>query len=116
MRAIVIRFAGCMVALWAACQLFPQAAAEHGILSGSIMLTILYTLLRPLALLLALPFNLHIYGLLTPLVDALFVLWTSAWVGGLSFGYWQSAATALLISAAYYPYSFYTQKRIMSKI
>lgn len=112
MKAIIVRFTCCALALWLGCLLFPQACSANGILAGSIMLTILYTILRPLLLAIILVFNLHLFGLLTPLADALFLLWTSAWVNGLSLSYWQSVAMALLVSAAYFPYSLYKERML----
>jgi len=68
-----------------------------------------------LLLTLALPFNLLLFGLVTPLADALLILWTTAWVSGLSLGYWQCVAVALIISLAYYPYSRFKQRQLLGE-
>jgi len=112
MNVIIIRWLGCLSALALSPLLFPGVATLPGILIGSLMLTILYVIVRPLLLIPALPFNLLLSGLVTPLADALLIRWTAAWVGGLTLTYWQCVATALLISAAYLPYSQAKQRRL----
>ena len=112
MSAIGIRWLGCMCALALSSLLFSGAVVWPGVLLGSFMLTILYILLRPILLIPALPFNLLLAGLVTPFIDALLIRWTAAWVGGLTLNYWQCVATALLISAAYLPYSQMKQRQL----
>ena len=75
------------------------------LLWGSLMLTVLYTLIRPFIQTLILPLNLFLGGLLTPLTDALLVSWTAACVHGLSLGYWDGVLVSLAIGAAYLPYA-----------
>ena len=116
MNALAIRLLGCLAALALSALLFPGAATLGGVLLGALMLTILYLLIRPLLLTLALPFNLLLFGLVTPLADALLIRWTAAWVGGLSLNYWQCVAAALLISLAYYPYSHWKQRQLGQKV
>ena len=112
MSSIAMRLLGCLAALSFSALLFPGAATIPGVLLGTLMLTLLYLLIRPLLLTLALPFNLLLFGLVTPLADALLIRWTAAWVGGLTLGYWQCVALALIISLAYYPYSYWKQHQL----
>jgi uncharacterized membrane protein YvlD (DUF360 family) len=112
MNAIAIRLLGCLAALSLSALLFPGSADLSGVLVGALLLTLLYVLIRPLLLTLALPFNLLLLGLVTPLADALLIRWTAAWVGGLTLTYWQCVAVALLISLAYYPYSCRKQRQL----
>ena len=115
MNAIVLRFIGCLSALSLSALLFPGAADISGVLLGALLLTLLYVLIRPLLLTLALPFNLLLLSLATPLADALLIRWTAAWVGGLTLSYWQSVALALIISLAYYPYSLLKQRQLQAE-
>ena len=101
MSMIAMRWLGCVAALAISSLLFPDAVTLPGVLVGASMLTALYVLLRPVLLIPALPFNLLLFGLVTPFIDALLIRWTAAWVSGLALTYWQCVATALLISAAY---------------
>jgi len=112
MSAISIRLLGCLAALSLSSLIFPGAANLSGVLLGTLMLTLLYMLIRPLLLTLALPFNLLLLGLVTPLADALLIRWTAAWISGLTLSYWQCVALALLISLAYYPYACLKQRRL----
>lgn len=112
MTAVFARFAGCLFALSVAGLVFPGACTMGGVFWGSVLLTVFYVLLRPLMQVLILPFNLFTFGLLTPITDALFCLWASAWVGGLSLGYLQSVAAALLISLANIPYSAWKKRKL----
>ncbi|MCL1816323.1 MAG: phage holin family protein [Clostridiales bacterium] len=107
MHIIAIRFLGCLTALSLSALLFPGSSSLFGALMGSLMLTLLYIIIRPLLLTLALPFNLLLFGLVTPLADGLLVRWTAAWINGLTLNYWQGVVLALVISLAYYPYSRY---------
>jgi len=112
MNALATRFLGCLAALGLGALLFPGAADLNGVLLGALMLTALYLLIRPLLLTLALPLNLLLFGLATPLADALLIRWTAAWVSGLTLSYWQCVAVALIISLAYYPYSRWKQRQL----
>ena len=112
MNALSMRLLGCLAAFSLSALLFPGSANIPGALLGTLMLTALYVLIRPLLLTLALPFNLLLFGLVTPLADALLIRWTAAWVGGLTLGYWQCVALALIISLAYYPYSRWKQHQL----
>ena len=105
MRAIVFRamgIAGVMACLFA---IAPDRCQGSALLWGSLMLTVLYTLIRPFIQTLILPVNLFLGGLLTPLTDALLVSWTAACVHGLSLGYWDGVLVSLAIGAAYLPYA-----------
>lgn len=113
MKLLFIRFMGCTVALVLSALLF-QGSCPLSVLWGSALLTIFYTLLRPLLQVLISPFNLFVLGLLTPLTDALLVKWAAAWTPGLSFTYWQAVAAALTISLAYYPYSVWKKRKLAS--
>lgn len=110
--AFFARFIACGAALLLALPLFPGTGTVSAALWGSMLLTVFYTLVRPLLLTLLLPFNLFLVGLLTPLADALLVLWAGAWVNGLAFSYWQGVAVALLVSLLYMPYSYWKQKSL----
>jgi uncharacterized membrane protein YvlD (DUF360 family) len=114
MSAIALRLVGCLAALSLSNLLFPGAAGLGGVLLGTLMLTLLYILIRPLLLTLALPFNLLLCGLATPLADALLIRWTAAWVG-LILSYWQCVTIALIISLAYYPYSLFKQRQLQAR-
>nr|WP_122012182.1 phage holin family protein [Maliibacterium massiliense] len=108
--AFLARVAGCALSLCAAGLLFPGISSLGGVLWGTLMLTLLYTLLRPAMQAIIAPLNLVVLGLLTPITDALFVWWTSAWVGGLALSYGQSIVVALLISLCFVPYSCWKQR------
>lgn len=110
--AFFARFIACGAALLLALPLFPGTGTVSAALWGSMLLTVFYTLVRPLMLTILLPFNLFLIGLLTPLADALLVLWAGAWVNGLAFSYWQGVAVALLVSVLYTPYSCWKQKSL----
>lgn len=112
MKAILMRFMVCALGLGIGSLLYPQAIATGSILGGSIMLALLFIILRPLLQLFILLPNMLFCGLLTPLADALLLLWTSAWIGGIALGYWQAVAISLLMSVLYHPYSLYTQHRL----
>lgn len=112
MNAILARWLGTAATLGATALLCPGLCTGSGVLWGSVMLTVLYVLIRPLTQTVALPFNLFLGGLLTPLTDALLIWWTSAWVSGLAVGYWQCVALALVISAAYAPYAASRRSRL----
>ena len=112
MPAIASRFLGCLAVLAITNFIFPNSVTPIGMLLGTIMLLLLYTFLRPLMLVLALPFNLLLLGLVTPFADALLVRWTAAWVCGLTLTYWQALLVAILLSIAYWPYSLWRQNRL----
>ena len=112
MTATALRLLGCLAALSLGGLLFPGAASLSGVLLGALLLTFFYLLIRPLLLTLALPLNLLLFGLLTPLADALLIRWAAAWVSGLTLSYWQCVTVALLISLAYYPYSLWKQHQL----
>ena len=112
MNAVLIRFAGCLAALSISTLLFPGAAGLGGIICGALLMTLFYVLIRPLLLTLALPLNLLLFGLVTPLADALLIRWAAAWTADLYLGYWQCVATALIVSLAYYPYSILKQRQL----
>lgn len=112
MNPAIMRIVSCVIALSATALIFPGSCNFWGLLWGTVMLTILYILLRPLIQLVCFPFNAVLLGLVTPFVDALLVRWTVAWVGGLQLTYWQCLVTALLIGVAYYPYSAWKQRRV----
>ena len=99
------RLIGCFAALMAVGYIFPETVTLMGAVWGSLLLAGFYTLLRPLSEAILLPLNLFLFGLATPFMDALFVLWAAAWINGLSMGYWQAFAAALLISVAFMPYA-----------
>jgi uncharacterized membrane protein YvlD (DUF360 family) len=116
LRAIGIRLAGIVIVLAVCGWLLPGSLQEGGLLWGSVMLGLLYIFLRPLLLTIVLPLNLLLFGLVTPLADALLVCWTAAWVGGLSLTYWQAVLVALALSLAYLPYSNSKQRRLGCKL
>ena len=100
------RLVGCFAALMAANLIFPETAATiMDAAWGSLLLAAFYTALRPLSEALLLLLNLFAFGLATPFMDALYVLWAAAWVKGLSINYWQAVVAALLISIMIMPYA-----------
>lgn len=105
MKAIACRAAGitCVMLCWFLAA--PDRCQGGAVLWGSLMLTVLYTLVRPLMQTLILPLNLFLAGLLTPLTDALLVIWTGAWVPGLSLGYWDGVLFSMAAGLAYLPYA-----------
>lgn len=109
---LCVRFLTCLAGLAVAGLIFPGAVSLMGAVYGALLITVFYALLRPLADLIALPANLFLFGLAAPFTDALFVWWASAWIGGLSFTYMQGVAVALLVSAAFIPYSTWRQNRL----
>ena len=112
MKIVLIRLAGCLAALSLSNLFFPNTAALSGVIFGALLLTLFYILIRPLLLTLALPFNLLLFGLVTPLADALLLRWAAAWIRGLSLTYWQCVTLALIISLAYWPYSQWKQQQL----
>jgi len=112
---VLIRLAGCSAALCLGIIFFPGSINIYGLIWGALLLTVFYTLLRPLLLTLALPFNLLLGGLITPLADALLIRWAAAWINGLMLNYWQCVALALTISLAYWPYSMWKQRQLPNK-
>ena len=111
--AFLIRVVGAAAALMVAGLIFPGSVSVAGALWGTVMLTVLYVLLRPLLLAVLLPLNLVGLGLATPFGDGLLVLWTSAWVGGIHISYLQAVAVALMISLANLPYSNAKEQRVL---
>lgn len=105
MKAIVFRAIGIACVMACLFAIAPDRCQGSALLWGSLMLTVLYTLIRPFIQTLILPLNLFLGGLLTPLTDALLVSWTAACVHGLSLGYWDGVLVSLAIGAAYLPYA-----------
>ena len=105
MKAIVFRAIGIACVMACLFAIAPDRCQGSAPLWGSLMLTVLYTLIRPFIQTLILPLNVFWAGLLTPLTDALLVSWTAAWVHGLSLGYWDGVLISLAIGAAYLPYA-----------
>lgn len=105
MKGLVVRYLGCMAALACCAVVFPGSCALWAAPLGGLVAAVLYSLIRPLLQTLLLPLNLFLLGVLTPLTDALLVLWACAWTPGLSLGYWQAVCAALLISLFWLPYA-----------
>ena len=101
MKAIVFRAIGIACVMACLFAIAPDRCQGSAPLWGSLMLTVLYTLIRPFIQTLILPLNIFLAGLLTPLTDALLVSWTAAWVHG----YWDGVLISLAIGAAYLPYA-----------
>ena len=112
MNAAVWRLFSCVAAVAVTGLIFPYTVNVMALLWATLMLFLLYTLLRPLLLLLALPLNMLLFGLLTPLGDALLLRWTVAWVHGLNWHYWQCLVAAIIISILYWPYSLWKKRRL----
>ncbi len=105
MKAFLIRLSGCWGALAVFALLFPQAGTLSSVLLGGIVLAVLYALVRPLLQTVLLPFNLLLFGVFTPLTDALLVLWAWSWSGFHGPGYWAAVGCALLLSLFWAPYA-----------
>lgn len=103
MKVLFARLVGCVGAFALCGVLFPGACTLLGALWGGAFLTLLYALIRPLLQTLLLPLNLILFGIFTPLTDALLVLWACAWTPGTSLGYWQAVCAALLVSLFWLP-------------
>lgn len=112
MRAAFNRFVGSAAALTVTSLLFTGRFSLWAILFGSVMLTLLYILIRPLMQVIIAPFNLFLFGVLTPLADALLVLWTSAWISGLSLRYWHCIVAALIISLVFCQYTAWKKEHV----
>lgn len=97
MKAIVFRAIGIACVMACLFAIAPDRCQGSAPLWGSLMLTVLYTLIRPFIQTLILPLNVFLAALL--------VSWTAAWVHGLSLGYWDGVLISLAIGAAYLPYA-----------
>ncbi len=115
MTGIIARLLGSWGALAVCALLFPGSCTLWGILWGGLALTALYLLIRPLIQTLLLPLNLFLLGLLTPLTDALLVLWACAWTPGTELGYWQAVGAALLLSLFWLPYAKGKRNRLLKR-
>lgn len=105
MTSFLARVLSCCGAFAVCALLFPGTCTIWGVLAGGALLTVFYVFLRPVLQGLILPLNLFLAGLLTPLTDALLVLWACAWTGGTELSYWQSVCAALLAALFYLPYT-----------
>lgn len=84
------------------------------IMAGTV-LTILNISVRPLLMLVAFPFNLLTFGLLTLVVNTLMVMLTESAVPGLNIqGFWMSFLTAVLISLINLPFHRFYRNRPVS--
>ena len=97
MKACLIRIAACVIGILAGNVLFDMRLTFAAGCLMTLMLVIMYIVLRPLMQLIVLPFNLFLFGLLTVASDALFVLWASAWTPESSIAYWQAAVIAAVV-------------------
>lgn len=104
MKAFLIRLAGCWGALLVCVLLWPSCGGIASVLWGGLLLAVLYALIRPLLQTLLLPLNLLLFGIFTPLTDALLVLWAWNWSGFHGLGYWAAVGCALLLSLFWAPY------------
>lgn len=111
MKAMAVRGMGILCVMLCLFAVSPARCQGSAVLWSSLMLTALYTWIRPLMQTLILPLNLFLAGLLTPLTDALLIVWTSGWVHGLSLGYWEGVLLSLAIGIAYLPYSRGKERR-----
>ena len=111
MIRLLCRWLGCFVSLLAAGYVFLGELNLWPAFWGGLLLTVFYLLLRPIMQTLILPFNLFLLGLLTPVTDALFVLWAASSFG-IGLHYWHSLLTALLISLCYLPVSIYKRRKL----
>ena len=114
MTALWTRYFGIAFVLFGTSLVCPPLCTPAGALGAGLLLTVFYVLLRPVMQTIILPINALVWGLLTPLTDALLVWWASAWMPGFSVGYWQSVCIAICISLAYYPYSLYKKRQCTS--
>lgn len=101
MRVLIFRLVGCAVGLWMGCLLFGMSYEIRGMLIGIVLLTLLYTFLRPVISILIMPLNMFLFGALSLLIDALLVLWVS----DMAFAYWQALFVAAVIAVCFIPYS-----------
>lgn len=99
---IIIRFLACLLALWAACQLFPaQAGYDSPLLLAlaAVILTLCYIFLRPALQLLAIPFSLITCGLFVFIVNAGLVKLAAATTNGFWLhGFWLCVGVAAIIA------------------
>ena len=111
--AFLFRLLSILVGLLLCGLVFPGSIALGALVWGTLMLLGLYLLLRPVMQAISTPFNLFLFGLVTPITDALFILWTQAWVLGMSLNYGECIVAAIIISVCYFPYSLYKQHRLL---
>lgn len=105
MKSFLARLLGCWGAIGVCAILFPGSCTLWGILWSGLLLAALYLLVRPIFQTVILPFNLLLFGVLTPLTDALLALWACAWTPGTELTYWQAMCAALLCGLFWLPYS-----------
>jgi len=74
------------------------------------LLTLMYVFIRPLMQVVILVFNVFVFGLLSIVTDALFVIWAAAWTPNLAFSYTQGLLLALLMSICFFPYVYFKAK------
>ncbi len=111
MRALLVRFLGCVGAFAVCALLFPGSCTLAGALWGGAVLTVLYVAVRPILRAIFLPLDLLLFGAFIPLTDAWLVLWACAWTPGTALGYWQAAACALLCALFWLPYGRWLRSR-----
>lgn len=108
------RLLSCIGGLLLAIPLFPGNISFLPALFGGMALTLLYIFLRPLLQCIALPFNLLLFGLVTPLADALLFLLADVCTAGMQLSYWQGALTSLLIGLCYAPFAACKRRALSS--
>lgn len=84
MTALWTRYFGIAFVLFGTSLVCPPLCTPVGALCAGLPLTVFYVLLRPVMQTIILPINALVWGLLTPLTDALLVWWASAWMPGFS--------------------------------
>jgi len=103
MNRLVLKIIANTLALCAAALILPAAGLNGmwaGLLAG-IVLTLLHVLIRPLLLLITLPFNLISLGLFTLVINAWMVMLTDKIIPGVTIpGFWPALAASLFVTFA----------------
>ena len=105
MEAFLWRIISCAAGAATSLLILGMPAKVEWLFLISLYIFILYLVVRPLMLLIALPFNVFLFGVFTLFIDALLVWWAQAWTAGIEMGYLQSMLTATFIWVYYLPYS-----------
>ncbi len=99
-ESLLARAASCVLAFFLCGWVFGKCSLIGALLGGGV-LSLLYIFIRPITKALALPVDLLLLGLLTPVMDALLVLWACAWTPWTSMSF-SGALWCGLVSGAFW--------------
>lgn len=101
---LLARVAGCVLAFFLCGWVFGRCSLIGALLGGAV-LSLLYVFIRPITKAVALPVDLLLLGALTPVMDALLVLWACAWTPWTTMSFSGALCCGLLCGAFWLLYS-----------